>query len=63
MPTPRLRSGLFNLLENEGGDNSNILRKKAQSEGIKNLSKPVALEDTFKIDLIVIGSVAVSKTG
>ena len=36
---------------------------KSQSEGIIKASQPVELDSEEKIDLIVLGSVAVSKTG
>lgn len=35
----------------------------ASTEGMKKYSKPVDLEANIKVDLIVIGSVAVSRTG
>ncbi|XP_027206588.1 methenyltetrahydrofolate synthase domain-containing protein isoform X1 [Penaeus vannamei] len=63
MPTPRLRSGLFNRIDGNPSENKETLRTMASTEGMKKYSKPVDLEANIKVDLIVIGSVAVSRTG
>nr|XP_053632338.1 methenyltetrahydrofolate synthase domain-containing protein-like [Cherax quadricarinatus] len=63
VPTPRLRSGLFNRMDGHSSENKENLRVMAQTEGMKKHSKPVGLDMGIKVDLIVIGSVAVSLTG
>ncbi|XP_068219875.1 methenyltetrahydrofolate synthase domain-containing protein isoform X2 [Palaemon carinicauda] len=63
VPTPRLRSGLFNRMDGHTQENKETLRVMAQTEGIKKYAKPVGLDSKVKVDLIVIGSVAVSRTG
>ncbi|KAK7066239.1 hypothetical protein SK128_007994, partial [Halocaridina rubra] len=63
VPTPRLRTGLFNKLHSDAQESKETLRIMAQTEGLKKHSKPVDLDAKIKVDLIVIGSVAVSRTG
>ncbi|XP_071545223.1 methenyltetrahydrofolate synthase domain-containing protein [Panulirus ornatus] len=63
VPTPRLRSGLFNRMDGYASESKEKLRIMAQTEGMKKFSKPVGLEMNINVDLIVIGSVAVSRTG
>ncbi|CAG2120674.1 unnamed protein product, partial [Medioppia subpectinata] len=62
VPTPRLSSGLFN--EIQAPDYSpQMLKTCASSQGVKCFSTPIGLNSTIKIDLIIVGSVAVSKQG
>ena len=63
VPTPRLKTGLFNRILPPTGANTAILKKCATREGITHYSAPVGLEHKITIDLIVIGSVAVSSKG
>ncbi|RXG70313.1 Methenyltetrahydrofolate synthase domain-containing protein [Armadillidium vulgare] len=63
VPSPRLQSGLFNLLWNDSEDDMESLRNKVQYEGIKNHSIPLDLNIKIKVDVIVSGAVAVSLTG
>ncbi|XP_028763833.1 5-formyltetrahydrofolate cyclo-ligase-like protein COG0212 [Neltuma alba] len=62
-PQPRLRTGFFSVLE------SNMLTPAAIKEactsvGVAKHGKPIGLDEKLKVDLIVIGSVAVDpKTG
>ena len=63
VPTPRLRSGLFNRLLNTGEMTKTDLRTMASRKGIDSLSVPVSLEDPVRIDLVVLGSVAVDRLG
>ena len=60
VPTPRLSKGLFNRLSKEPGME---LRKLASREGIDKKSKPVPMASRIKIDLVIVGSVAVDKLG
>ena len=63
VPTPRLRSGLFNRLLNSGERSKAELRTLASRKGIDSSSVPVSLEDPVRIDLVVLGSVAVDRLG
>ncbi|XP_006990209.1 methenyltetrahydrofolate synthase domain-containing protein isoform X2 [Peromyscus maniculatus bairdii] len=63
VPTPRLRTGLFNKITPPPGATKDILRKCATSQGVRNFSVPVSLDSSVLVDLIVVGSVAVSEKG
>lgn len=63
VPTPRLKSGLFNKIVPPADANKEILRKCSVSIGIKEYGVPLDLEDKVKIDLIIVGSVVVSQKG
>lgn len=63
VPTPRLRTGLFNKIVPPEGCNKDILRICATTQGVREYSEHIGLENKVKIDLVIIGSVAVTKTG
>ncbi|CAG0893225.1 unnamed protein product [Darwinula stevensoni] len=65
VPTPRLRSGLFNRIIPPQPTTHWVLKKCATSQGVREFSEPIGLLDTAKyhVDVIIIGSVAVSKEG
>ncbi|NWW70080.1 MTHSD protein, partial [Climacteris rufus] len=63
VPTPRLRTGLFNRIVPPAGATKEILRKCATSQGVKEYSVPVGLDGKAQVDLVVVGSVAVSEKG
>ncbi|XP_019490766.1 PREDICTED: methenyltetrahydrofolate synthase domain-containing protein isoform X3 [Hipposideros armiger] len=63
VPTPRLRTGLFNRITPPPGATKDILRKCATSQGVRNYSTPVGLDARVLVDLVVVGSVAVSEKG
>ncbi|XP_036896133.1 methenyltetrahydrofolate synthase domain-containing protein isoform X2 [Sturnira hondurensis] len=63
VPTPRLRTGLFNRITPPPGATKDILRKCATSQGVRNYSVPVGLDSRVLVDLVVVGSVAVSEKG
>ncbi|XP_036608720.1 methenyltetrahydrofolate synthase domain-containing protein isoform X3 [Trichosurus vulpecula] len=63
VPTPRLRTGLFNRIVPPSGATKEILRKCATSQGVRNYSVPIGLDSRVLVDLIVVGSVAVSEKG
>ncbi|KAL1783910.1 methenyltetrahydrofolate synthase domain-containing protein isoform X1 [Sigmodon hispidus] len=63
VPTPRLRTGLFNKITPPPGATKDMLRKCATSQGVRNFSIPVGLDSSVLVDLIVVGSVAVSEKG
>ncbi|XP_042665155.1 methenyltetrahydrofolate synthase domain-containing protein isoform X1 [Centrocercus urophasianus] len=63
VPTPRLRSGLFNKIVPPPGAAKETLRICATSQGIKEYSVPIGLDGKARVDLVVVGSVAVSEKG
>ncbi|XP_053410020.1 methenyltetrahydrofolate synthase domain-containing protein isoform X2 [Nycticebus coucang] len=63
VPTPRLRTGLFNKITPPPGASKDTLRKCATSQGVRNHSVPVGLDSTALVELVVVGSVAVSEKG
>ncbi|XP_026233987.1 methenyltetrahydrofolate synthase domain-containing protein isoform X1 [Anabas testudineus] len=63
VPTPRLRTGLFNRITPPQGASKEQLRTCSTSQGVKDFSVPVGLEAKVKVDLVVVGSVAVSEKG
>ncbi|XP_027746467.1 methenyltetrahydrofolate synthase domain-containing protein isoform X2 [Empidonax traillii] len=63
VPTPRLRTGLFNRIVPPPGATKEILRICATSQGVKDYSVPVGLDGRARVDLVVVGSVAVSEKG
>ncbi|XP_068177860.1 methenyltetrahydrofolate synthase domain-containing protein isoform X2 [Antennarius striatus] len=63
VPTPRLSAGLFNKIIPPQGANKEQLRICASSQGVKGFSVPVGLDAKVKVDLVVVGSVAVSEKG
>ncbi|XP_059926890.1 methenyltetrahydrofolate synthase domain-containing protein isoform X1 [Gadus macrocephalus] len=63
VPTPRLRAGLFNKITPPEGASKEQLRVCSTSQGVKEFSVPVGLDAKVKVDLVVVGSVAVSEKG
>ncbi|XP_016052723.1 PREDICTED: methenyltetrahydrofolate synthase domain-containing protein isoform X1 [Miniopterus natalensis] len=63
VPTPRLRTGLFNRITPPPGATKDILRKCATSQGVRNYSVPVGLDSRVLVDLVMVGSIAVSEKG
>ncbi|KAM4800476.1 methenyltetrahydrofolate synthase domain-containing protein isoform X2 [Urocitellus parryii] len=63
VPTPRLRTGLFNRITPPPGANKDMLRRCATSQGVRDFSVPVGLDSRVLVDLVVVGSVAVSEKG
>ncbi|XP_039989912.1 methenyltetrahydrofolate synthase domain-containing protein isoform X1 [Xiphias gladius] len=63
VPTPRLRTGLFNKITPPQGASKEQLRICSSSQGVKDFSVPVGLDAKVKVDLVVVGSVAVSGKG
>ncbi|XP_059206431.1 methenyltetrahydrofolate synthase domain-containing protein isoform X2 [Centropristis striata] len=63
VPTPRLRTGLFNKITPPEGASKEQLRICSSSQGVKDFSEPVGLDAKVKVDLVVVGSVAVSEKG
>ncbi|XP_071065140.1 methenyltetrahydrofolate synthase domain-containing protein isoform X2 [Dasypus novemcinctus] len=63
VPTPRLRTGLFNKIVPPPGATKDVLRKCATSQGVRDYSEPIGLDSHVHVDLVVVGSVAVSEKG
>ncbi|XP_078525385.1 methenyltetrahydrofolate synthase domain-containing protein isoform X1 [Lissotriton helveticus] len=63
VPTPRLRTGLFNKIVPPPGATKDILRICSTSQGVKDYSVPIGLDAKVHVDLVVVGSVAVSEKG
>ncbi|KAA0714597.1 Methenyltetrahydrofolate synthase domain-containing protein [Triplophysa tibetana] len=63
VPTPRLKTGLFNKIVPPKGATKQVLHVCSTSQGIKEFGVPVGLEDSVQVNLVVIGSVAVSENG
>nr|XP_043871560.1 methenyltetrahydrofolate synthase domain-containing protein-like isoform X1 [Solea senegalensis]XP_043885552.1 methenyltetrahydrofolate synthase domain-containing protein isoform X1 [Solea senegalensis] len=63
VPTPRLRTGLFNKITPPQGATKEQLRICSSSQGVRDFSVPVGLDAKVKVDLVVVGSVAVSEKG
>lgn len=62
-PRPRLRTGFFSILESDTL-NPSTMKEACTSVGVAKYGKPIGLDEKIKVDLIVIGSVAVDpKTG
>ncbi|XP_062097887.1 5-formyltetrahydrofolate cyclo-ligase-like protein COG0212 isoform X2 [Humulus lupulus] len=62
-PQPRLRTGFFSVLEASKLTQSTI-KEACTSVGVAKHGRPIGLDEKLKVDLIVIGSVAVDpKTG
>ncbi|GLT32113.1 hypothetical protein SLA2020_068020 [Shorea laevis] len=62
-PQPRLRTGFFSVLESSMLSPNNI-SEACTSVGVAKYGRPIGLDEKIKVDLIVIGSVAVyPKTG
>ncbi|KAG2470099.1 MTHSD protein, partial [Polypterus senegalus] len=63
VPTPRLRTGLFNRIVPPTGATKDVLRICSTSKGVKDYSVPVGLDAKVNVDLVIVGSVAVSEKG
>ncbi|CDQ84290.1 unnamed protein product [Oncorhynchus mykiss] len=63
VPTPRLRTGLFNKIVPPEGASKEELRVCSTSQAMKEFSVPVGLDSKVQVDLLVVGSVAVSEKG
>lgn len=57
-PQPRLRTGFFSILESRMLTPS-TLNEACTSVGVAKYGRPIGLDEKIKVDLIVIGSVAV----
>ena len=64
-PQPRLRTGFFSTLTTASLPSPNAVMEACTSAGVAKYGTPLGLEDTaqLKVDLIVVGSSAVSRNG
>ncbi|KAG9444211.1 hypothetical protein H6P81_015551 [Aristolochia fimbriata] len=60
-PQPRLRTGFFSVLDPQNLASSRI-NEACTSAGAAKFGKPIGLDEKIKVDLVVIGSVAVDPT-
>ncbi|XP_076245076.1 methenyltetrahydrofolate synthase domain-containing protein lost [Calliopsis andreniformis] len=63
VPIPRLRSGLFLHVTPVAGATKNELRTLSKVYGLMEAGKPIGVDSNIKIDLVVLGSVCVSRDG
>ncbi|XP_020375696.2 methenyltetrahydrofolate synthase domain-containing protein isoform X1 [Rhincodon typus] len=63
VPTPRLRTGLFNKIIPPPGASKEVVRVCSTAQGVKDFSVPIGLDANIHVDLVVVGSVAVSDKG
>lgn len=63
VPIPRLSNGLLKRITVERNANKSDIRKVVSRNGIEEHGKDVGVNDEVKIDLVILGSVAVSKEG
>ncbi|XP_060693583.1 methenyltetrahydrofolate synthase domain-containing protein isoform X3 [Hemiscyllium ocellatum] len=63
VPTPRLRTGLFNKIIPPPGASKEVVRVCSTAQGVKDFSVPIGLDANIHVDLVVVGSVAVSEKG
>ncbi|XP_060774247.1 methenyltetrahydrofolate synthase domain-containing protein-like [Neoarius graeffei] len=61
--TPRLQTGLFNKIIPPPGASKEDLRVCSTSQGVKEFIVPVDLDSRVHVDLVVVGSVAMSEKG
>lgn len=57
-PQPRLRTGFFSVLESQMLPPGSI-NEACTSVGVAKYGKPIGLDEKIRVDLIVVGSVAV----
>ncbi|XP_071571814.1 methenyltetrahydrofolate synthase domain-containing protein [Temnothorax nylanderi] len=63
VPIPRLRTGLFLHVTPVAGATKEQLKTLASMRGLEQTGKPLGLDSHIKVDLVVLGSVCVSRDG
>ena len=63
VPTPRLRYGFLNKIVPPADADKRMLKICASRQGFSEYSSPVGLDDNVKVDLLLVGAVAVSPKG
>lgn len=63
VPIPRLRNGFLKHFTISDNTNDKIIKRLISRKGLEYKGTIIDIKDPLKIDLLVVGSVAVSKTG
>lgn len=63
MPVPRLKDGLLKHITIHESANKNQIREAVSRRGLEFDGRTISIGDELKLDLLVLGSVAVSKEG
>lgn len=63
VPVPRLKDGLLKHITVTDNTNKNQIREAVSRRGIEFDGRIIGIDDEIKIDLLILGSVAVSKQG
>ncbi|KAF2902038.1 hypothetical protein ILUMI_04137 [Ignelater luminosus] len=63
VPVPRLKEGLLKHISVPEDANKNTLKQAVSRKGIDENGKTIGVNDNIHVDLLVLGSVAVSKEG
>lgn len=63
VPVPRLANGLLKHILLGESPNKAEIRKAVSRRGIDEMGKDIGIDDNVKIDLVILGSVAVSREG
>jgi len=63
VPTPRLRYGFLNKIVAPEDADAKMLKICATRQGFAEHSSPVGIDESIKVDLLVVGAVAVSSKG
>ncbi|XP_012287723.1 methenyltetrahydrofolate synthase domain-containing protein [Orussus abietinus] len=63
VPIPRLKTGLFLHIVPVAGATKEQLKTAASRHGLKKWGTPLGISSNIKVDMIVLGSVCVSKSG
>ena len=61
-PQPRLRTGFFSVVESNMLPTQSSMNEACTSVGVAKYGRPIGLDEKIKVDLIIIGSVAVDPT-
>lgn len=61
-PQPRLRTGFFSVVESHMLQTPSAMNEACTSVGVAKYGRPIGLDEKIKVDLIIIGSVAVDPT-
>lgn len=63
VPVPRLKEGLLKHITVQDNTNKNQIREAVSRRGLEFDGRTISIDDELKLDLLVLGSVAVSKQG
>lgn len=63
VPVPRLKAGLLKHITVQENANKNQIKEAVSRRGLEFDGRTISIDDELKLDLLVLGSVAVSKEG